>query len=226
MPTDIVFEVLLCRIRFKLSFRDVAELYGIRGFVFTHETVRDWEERFGLIVAEQLRAKRRHKLGQVWFVDETYIRVKGKWCYLYCGIDENGNLVDVLLSEKRDMAAAQAFFAQARNRVAPVPEQVVTDGLSSYPRAIQEELGEDVEHEVRGCLGNPIEQDHRGIKQRYYPMLGFGSFESAQRFCSMFEEIRSFLRPRQKMAEFVSLIDQRDLLRERVYELQALFMGN
>ena len=80
----------------------MAELYGIRGFVFTHETVRDWEERFGLIVAEQLRAKRRHKLGQVWFVDETYIRVKGKWCYLYCGIDENGNLVDVLLSEKRD----------------------------------------------------------------------------------------------------------------------------
>jgi putative transposase len=226
MPTDIVFEVLLCRIRFKLSFRDVAELYGIRGFVFTHETVRDWEERFGPIFAQRLKAKRRHKVGQVWHVDETYLRIKGVWCYLYRGMDENGNLVDVMLSEKRDMTAAKAFFTQAQETLDQLPERVVTDGLSSYPRAIAETLGEDVEHEVRGCLGNPIEQDHRGIKQRYYPMLGFGSFESAKRFCSMFEEIRSFFRPRQTLAEFVSLIDQRDLLRDRVYELQQLFCAH
>jgi transposase-like protein len=83
-----------------------------------------------------------------------------------------------------------------------------------------------IEHEVRGCLGNPIEQDHRGIQQRYYPMLGFGYFESAKCFCSIFEEIRSFLSPHQRMVEFVSLIDQRNLLRDRVYELQGLFIGN
>lgn len=95
VPTDIIFQVLLCRLRYKLSFRDIAEFFLLRGFEFTHETVHDWEERFAPIFADQLRAKRQGKVGKVWFVDETYIRVKGKWCYLYRGIDEDGNLVDV-----------------------------------------------------------------------------------------------------------------------------------
>ena len=177
VPTDIVFQVLLCQFRYKLSFRDIAEFFLLRGFEFTHETVRDWEERFASIFTQQLRTKRKGKLGKIWFVDETYIRVKGRWCYLYRAIDEEGNLVDVRLSEKRDMEAAKAFFAQAHEIAEQSPQRVVTDGLTSYPRAINEELGIDVEPEVRGCLGNPIEQSHRGIKQRYYPMLGFGAIE-------------------------------------------------
>jgi transposase-like protein len=75
--------------------------------------VHDWEERFAPIFADQLRVKRQGKVGKVWFVDETYIRVKGKWCYLDRGIDEDGNLVDLRLSEKRDRSAAKAFFPQA-----------------------------------------------------------------------------------------------------------------
>ncbi|MBD3885998.1 IS6 family transposase, partial [Phormidium tenue FACHB-886] len=141
VPTDIVFQVLLCRFRYKLSFRDIAEFFLLRGFEFTHETVRDWEERFTPIFAQQLKAKRKRKAGKIWFVDETYIRVKGRWCYLYRAIDEDGNLVDVRLSEKRDMAAAKAFFAQAHEIAGQSPQRVVTDGLSSYPRAIDEELG-------------------------------------------------------------------------------------
>ncbi|MBD2054883.1 DDE-type integrase/transposase/recombinase [Oculatella sp. FACHB-28] len=74
--------------------------------------------------------------------------------------------MDVRLNEKRDMAAAKAFFARAHEVAGQLPQRVVTDGLASYPRAIDEELGTDVEHEVRGCLGNPIEQSHRGTKQR------------------------------------------------------------
>jgi len=176
--------------------------------------VRDWEERFAPIFAQQLRAKRKGKVSKGWFVDETYIRVKGKWCYLYRGIDEDGNLVDVRLSgagaapprsEKRDMEAAKAFFAQAHEMAQQVPQRVVTDGHTSYPRAIAEELGAEVEHGVRSCLGNPITQSHRGIKQRYYPTLGFDAFESAKRFCQADDEVRQFLRPRVKMAEFVSL---------------------
>ena len=113
VPTEIVFQVLLCRLRYKLSFRDIAKFFLLRGFEFTYETVRDWEERFAPIFAKQLRAKRKGKMGKIWFVDETYIRVGGRWCYLYRGIDEDRNLVDVRLSEKRDMEAAKAFFAQA-----------------------------------------------------------------------------------------------------------------
>jgi putative transposase len=83
------------------------------GTVFTHETVRDWEARFAPLVADQLRIKRRGQAGRSWYVDEIYIKVHGKWCYLYRAIDADGNLVDSRLSEKRDMEAAQQFFKQA-----------------------------------------------------------------------------------------------------------------
>lgn len=77
-------------------------------------------------------------------------------------------------------------------------------------RPIKEELGAEVKHAVIPCLGNPIEQSHREIKQRYYPTLGFGSIESAKRFCQAYDEVRQFFRPRQRMAEFVSLSDRRE----------------
>lgn len=141
VPTDIVFQVLLCRLRYKLSFRDITEFFLLRGFKFTHETVRNWEERFAGIFSKQLRSKRQGKVGKIWYVDETYIRVKGKWCYLYRGIDEDGNLVDVRLSEKRDMEAAKAFFAQAHEIVEEMPQRVVTDGHTSYPRANRRRVG-------------------------------------------------------------------------------------
>jgi transposase-like protein len=187
VPTDIVFEVLLCRVRYKLSYRDVAEYFLFRGFQFTHETVRDWEERFLPFFTEQIRKKRRGKVGKIWKIDETYVRVKGEWCYLYRGIDENGNLVDVRLSKTRDMEGTKAFFARAREVAEDIPERVETDGLTSYPRAIEEELGEEVEHEVLPCNANVIEQSHRGIKHRYYPMMGFGSFNTARKTLKGYE---------------------------------------
>ena len=103
------------------------------------------------------------------------------------------------------------------------PEQVFTDGLNSYPRAIKEELGAEVKHEVISCLGNPIEQGHRGIKQWYYPTPGFGAFESAQRFCQTYDEVHQFFRPRQRMAEFVSLSDRREHFLQQVDALQEIF---
>ena len=121
------------------------------------------------------------------------------------------------------MEAAKAFFAQAYEVAEQAPERVATDGHTSYPRSIEEELGEAVEHEVRDCRGNPIEQSHRGIKQRYYPTLGFGVFESAQRFCQAYDELRNFIRPQRYMTEVVSLSERRERFIERVHELQAIF---
>ena len=158
-------------------------------------------------------------------VDETYIRIKGEWCYLYCGIDEDGNLVDVRLSKKRDMKGTKAFFAQAKAVADDVPEQVQTDGLTSYPRAIKEELGEEVKHQILPCTANPIEQSHRGIKQRYYPMLGFGEFEATQRFCQAFDEVRNFLRPRDQMGGYVSLNERRQNFQSKISELKNLFLA-
>jgi transposase-like protein len=221
-PTDIVFLVVLWRLRYKLSLRDVAEMFLERGFVFTHETVRDWERRFAPLMTEQLRIKRRGQAGRCWYVDETSIKIHGKWCYLYRAIDHDGNLVDSLLSEKRNMEAAQQFLKQAGARVGSVPDQVTTDGHTSYPRAIRETMGGNVQHRTSKYLNNRLEQDHRGIKQRYYPMCGFGTVEAAARFCSAFDELRNYLRPRRTMGEVVSLLEQRQAFLQRLAALQAL----
>lgn len=214
-PTDLVLLVVLWRLRYKLSLRDLAEMFLERGFVFTHEAVRDWEARFAPLLTARLRAKRRGQAGVRWHADETYVRVGGRWCYLYRAIDREGNLVEAVLSEKRDMAAAQRFFARALETAGHAPEQVTTDGHDAYPRAIRETLGDGVTHRTSRYKNNRVEQDHRSLKQRYYPMRGFGSFASAARFCTGFEEQRQYFRPRTRQYEHITLADQRRQFQER-----------
>jgi len=222
VPTDIALLVVLWRLRYKLSLRDLAEMFLTRGFTFTHETVREWEARFAPLLTERLRTKRRGKAGRKWHADETYVKVDGRWCYLYRAIDADGNLVDSMLSETRDMEAAKRFFGQARVVVGHAPEKVTTDGHDAYPRAIREELGSEVRHRTSRYMNNRLEQDHRGIKQRYYPMRGFGSVDSAARFCTAHDELRDHLRYRQRLNETVSLAEQRRLFQARWSEVYAL----
>jgi transposase-like protein len=200
---------VLWRLRYKLSLRDLAEMFLARGFAFSHEAVRDWEARFAPLLTARLRAKRRGQGGTKWHADETYIRVNGRWCYLYRAIDREGNLVEALLSERRDMAAAQRFFRQAFAQAGEAPAQVTTDGHDAYPRAIRETLGPGVQHRTSRYKNNRIEQDHRGLKQRYYPMRGFGSFASAARFWPAFEEQRQYFRAVSQSDEQVSLAERR-----------------
>ncbi|GHO80147.1 hypothetical protein KSD_79180 [Ktedonobacter sp. SOSP1-85] len=221
-PTEIVLLVVLWRLRYKLSLRDLAEMFLARGFVFTHEAVRDWEARFAPLLADQLRVRRWGQTRTSWYVDETYVKVHGKWCYLYRAIDRDGNLVDSMLSQKRDMDAAKRFFKQALETVGHAPERVTTDGHDSYPRAIREVLGGEVLHRCNQYLNNRLEQDHRSIKQRYYPMRGFGSFTSAARFCRAFDELRQFFRVRMTMKQSVSLSQQRTMFCQRLDTLKAL----
>ncbi|MDP9373023.1 MAG: IS6 family transposase [Chloroflexota bacterium] len=215
VPTDLALLVVLWRLRYKLSLRDLAEMFLVRGFVFTHETVRDWEARFAPLLAAQLRAKRRGMTGSKWHADETYVKVSGRWCYLYRAIDREGNLVDARLSQTRDMDAAQRFFRQALALAGDAPAQITTDGHDAYPRAIRETLGDDVMHRCSRYKNNRIEQDHRGVKQRYYPMRGFGSFAAADRFCTGFEEQRQYFRSATRNGEHVSLAERRRLFRDR-----------
>jgi putative transposase len=214
-PTALVLLAVLWRLRFKLSLRDLAEMFLSRGVVFSHEAVRDWEARFAPLLTAKLRAKRRGQGSMKWHADETYVKVNGTWCYLYRAIDRAGNLVDVLLSERRDMAAAQRCFAQALELAGHAPEQVTTDGHDAYPRAIRETLGPAVQHRTSRYKNNRIEQDHRSLKQRYYPMRGFGSFASAARFCPAFEEQRQYFRSVARSGEPVSLAERRRRFQER-----------
>jgi transposase-like protein len=136
-PSDVIALVVLWRLRYKLSLRDLPEMFLIRGIVFSYEAVRDWEAKLTPALAEGLRRHRRGKVGRGWYVDETYIKVHGQWRYLYRAIDRNGALVDVMFSEHRDMAAAKAFFRSAKAVTGVTPERVTTDGHDSYPRAIR-----------------------------------------------------------------------------------------
>jgi transposase-like protein len=217
-----VLLVVIWRLRYKLSLRDLAEMFLERGVAFTHEAVREWEERFAPLVAARLRARRHGRAGASWYTDETSLKVQGRWCYLYRCIDRDGHLIDTMLSQTRDLAAAERFFAQARKTVGRTPERVTTDGHDAYPRAIREALGPDVRHRCSRYLNNRLEQDHRGVKQRYYPMRGFGSVVSAARFCTAHDEVRDYFRARTRMGEAVPLARQRALFRARLTSLLAL----
>jgi transposase-like protein len=221
-PTDVVLLVGRWRLQFKLSLRDLVRMLSERGITVSHETVREWEARFAPLLTERLRVKRRGTAGKQWYVDETYVKVAGEWCYLYRAIDRDGNLVDSLLSQTRDLDAAKHFFQRAAQVVGHGPEQVTTDGHTAYPRAIREALGPQVEHRCNQYLNNRLEQDHRGIKQRYDPMCGFGSFGSAARFCTAHDELRDHFRLRATMGEVVSLAKGRRRYAARLAELETL----
>ena len=215
-PTDIVLLAVLWRLRYKLGLRDVAELLLLRGYDVTHETIRAWEFRFTPLISEQLRTRRLGRAGRSWYLDETYVKVAGRWCYLYRAIDRDGALLDSMLSEHRDRAAARRFLRDLLDVVGRRPLRVTTDHHGSYPKAIRWICGRKAIHRRDRYLNNRIEQSHRPLKQRYYPMLGFGNFESASRFCTAFDELRNYFRVD---ATSVSPAERRDLFVSRWREL-------
>src|SRR4051794_32423762 len=180
------------------------------------------EARLTPLIAEGLRQRRAGKAGRCWHIDETYLKVAGEWCYLYRAIDRDGTLVDVYLSETRDMAAAKAFLRSTKSVTQVEPEQVTTDGHTSYRKAIAEELGTDVDHRTSQYKNNVMEQDHRGIKGRYRLMRGFKAFDSADRFCRAFDEVRNFLRPTSYINQKVSRTHRRAIHVQRVAALRDL----
>ena len=156
-PTDVVLLAVLWRLRYKLSFRDVAELLLERGFEVTHETVRTWEFRFARRLADQLREKRRGRAGVSWYLDETYVRVGGRWRYLYRAIDHKGDLIDSMLSERRDKHAARRFLRRLVEVAEAKPARITTDLHPAYRRAIR------LDHRAQGVAPDDAvpEQLHR-----------------------------------------------------------------
>src|SRR5579859_7352826 len=129
-----------------------------------------------------------------------------------------------MVSVTRDLAAAKAFFKQAVASVGHKPERVTTDKHAAYPRGIRRILGRKVLHLTIQFLYNRIEHDHRGVKQRYYPMRGFGSFASAARLCPAFDEVRNYFRARSASArQSPPLSEQRQTFRQRWGQLSAVW---
>jgi transposase-like protein len=227
-PSDVIALVVLWRLRYRLTLRDLAEMFLTRGIIFSHEAVREWEAKLAPVLAGELRQRRRGKGGRgrhFWHVDETYLKVRGRWCYLYRAIDWNGDLVDTMLSEHRDMAAAQGFFRSAKSATGIVPDKVTTDGHGSYPRAIRSTLGKRVTHRTSAYRNNGLEQDHRGIKGRIQCMRGFKSFASAERFCRGYDELRNHLRPGVRHNQHVPANQRRVLHLRRATAVLAILQA-
>ena len=149
---------------FKLSYRDVCYLLAERGVILAHTSIMRWVQRF-VPVFEKRWKKYARPVGTSWRVDETYIKVKGKWNYLYRAVDKQGNTVDFFLSEHRDKEAARRFFEKAITNNA-APEKITLDGYQATHQAVAELKSEGilpVQTEVRTSkyLNNLIEQDHR-----------------------------------------------------------------
>jgi transposase-like protein len=164
-------------LRFSLSYRDVEELLVERGVEVDHVTVHRWVQRFTPLLADTARFAR-HSPGDRWHVDETYVKVNGVWRYVYRAVDQYGQVIDVLVSIRRDADAARRFFQRALSAWKVTPSEVVTDAASVYP-AVLDELIPSAWHHVEQYANNPIEADHSRPKHRLRPMRGLRTDQTA-----------------------------------------------
>lgn len=176
-PPDVIMLAVRWYLRYGLSYRDVEELLAERGITVDHVSVYRWVQRFSPLLIDAARPCR-HTCGDRWFVDETYVKVAGRWVYLYRAIDQFGQVIDVLVSEKRDLEATRRFFTRVLVH-SPPPTEVTTDHAPAYPRVLDELLPSAC-HVSEQYMNNPIEADHGRLKSRLRPMRGLKRLRSAR----------------------------------------------
>ena len=197
-PDDVIVTAVPWYCRFRLSLADVRDLLAERGVDISPRTILTWVHKFGPLLAAAVRRAAR-PVGRRWYCDETYVRVAGQWAYLYRAVDERGQVVDVLLRARWDLASARAFFAQAIRRRRARPDHVVTDKHQAYVRAIRRHARRAVHtrtglHRARGETTKPIERSHVPIKDRLRPMRGVQSVATGQRLLEAIEAVQAVRR--------------------------------
>ena len=180
-PIDVILVCIRWYAAYPLSYRHLEEMMLERGVFVDHSSINRWAIRF-LPLLEKVFRKHKRPVGGSWRMDETYIKVKGVWKYLYRAVDKEGKTVDFLLTAKRDKAAAMRFFEKAM-KASGVPEKVTMDKSGANKAAMDEinARGETpvIVRQVK-YLNNIVEQDHRAIKRVTKPMLNFKSFRAAK----------------------------------------------
>ena len=180
-PIEVILVCIRWYAAYPLSLRHLEEMMEERGVTVDHSTVSRWAIRF-LPLLEKTFRKYKRPVGGSWRMDETYIKVKGVWKYLYRAVDRDGKTIDFLLTAKRDKAAAKRFFDKAM-QANSVPEKVTMDKSGANKAAIDEiNANREKPMVVRQVkyLNNIVEQDHRAMKRITKSMLGFKSFQSAK----------------------------------------------
>jgi len=176
-PREVISVAVRWYLRYGLSYRDVEELLAERGVTVDHVTIYRWVQRFTPEFVEAARTCR-HASGDRWFVDETYVKVNGRWTYLYRAVDQYGQVIDVWLSTSRDLPAARTFFTRAL-ATGSMPVEVTTDRAPAYPRVL-DELVPGALHDTKQYANNRVEADHGRLKARLRPMRGLKTFRSAR----------------------------------------------
>ena len=184
-PKSVILYAVYFYVRYGVSYRDLEEIMEERGAEVDHATLNRWVVKFGSLMAAQAQSRKK-PTAKSWRMDETYIKVKGKWTYYYRAVDNTGKTLDFMLSERRDKAAARRFFKGAI-RTNGVPDRVVIDKSGANLAGLQSVnvilkftgSGNTIKILQVKYLNNILEQDHRFIKRITGPMMGFKAFHSA-----------------------------------------------
>ena len=177
--------ILLCvrwYLAYPLSYRNLEEMMEERGVRIDHTNIYRWVRKFTPQLEAKFRKGKKRPVGNSWRMDETYIKIKGQWKYLYRAVDKAGQTIDFLLTARRDKKAALRFFKKAV-RQHGLPDKVTIDKSGANTaaiKALKEETGQEIEIRQIKYLNNLVEQDHRSIKRIVQPMMGFKSFPSAR----------------------------------------------
>jgi putative transposase len=181
-------------VRYPLSLRNVEDLLAERGIDISHETVRFWWNRFGPIFAAEIRKRQIVQMRTYpqlrWHLDEVIVKVNGKLCYLWRAVDHGGEVLETVVTAKRDKAAALKFLKRIMKQY-DQPRSVVTDGLRAYSAAMNE-IGVAAErHEVGGRLNNRAENSHQPFRRHERVMQRFRSLNTLQKFSSVHAQVHN-----------------------------------
>jgi putative transposase len=191
-PPEVIAHAVWLYHRFGLSFRDVEDLLAERGITVTYETIRQWCLTFGLDYARRLRS-RRGRQGDMWYLDEVFVRIQGRQHLLWRAVDEDGAVIDILVQSRRNQRAAVRFFRKLLKRQGSVPRELVTDKLASYPVAHRTVML-SVRHVTTQHANNRAEVSHQPIRQRERQMRRFKSAAHLQRFASVHGVVQNLFR--------------------------------
>jgi len=190
---EVIRLVVMMYVRYPLSLRNVEDLLAERGIDISHETVRFWWNRFGPMFAAEIRKKRvAHIRGYPqwrWHLDEVFVKINGKLCYLWRAVDHEGEVLEAVVTAKRDRAAALKLLKRIMNKCGR-PQKIVTDGLRAYSSAMRE-IGNADRHEVGGWLNNRAENSHQPFRRRENAMQRFRSVKTLQKFSSVHANVHN-----------------------------------
>ena len=190
---EVIHLVVMMYVKYPLSLRNVEDLLAERGIDVSHETIRFWWNRFGPMFAAEIRKKRVAQMrGYVqwrWHLDEVFVKINGKLRYLWRAVDHEGEVLETVVTAKRDKAAALKFLKRIMKKHGR-PRSVVTDGLCSYPAAMKE-IGNADRQEVGRRLNNRAENSHQPFRRRERTMQRFRSMKTLQKFSSVHAQVHN-----------------------------------